>query len=104
MTTVQLVPGICNLEATITAEVAPGETIKVSLQTDCPNWSKVADAIEPVDPITELFKPYPEIGIIQLMDRIPHKSCLFASAILKAIEIEAGLALPAPVTMQIAKD
>ncbi len=104
MTTLQLVPGICNLKATITAQAAPDDTVKVSVETDCPNWSKVADQIEPVDPITELFKPYPQIGVVQLMDQIPHKSCPFVSAILKAVEIEAGLALPANVTMTISKD
>ncbi len=103
MTTVQVTPGICNLITTITAEAAPDETVKVALETDCSNWSKLADQIEPVDPITELFRPFPEIGVVKLMDHIPHKSCPMASAILKAIEIEANLALPADVTMRVSK-
>ncbi|MBN1344863.1 MAG: hypothetical protein JXQ73_19370 [Phycisphaerae bacterium] len=103
MTTVELAPGICNLNTTITAQTAPGETVEVTLRSDCPNWSKVADDIQPVDPITELFRPFPEIGVVQLMDRIPHKSCPMVSAILKAIEIEARLALPADVTMRVTK-
>ncbi len=37
------------------------------------------------------------------MDQIPHKSCPMVSALLKAIEIEAGLALPSDVTMRIVK-
>jgi len=103
MTTVQVTPGICNLIATITAEARADETVGVALETDCANWSKVADQIEPVDPITELFKPFPEIGVVKLMDQIPHKSCPMVSAILKAIEIEANLALPADVTMRVSK-
>ncbi len=103
MTTVEVTPGICNLIATITAETAAGETVRVGIETDCPNWSKLADQIEPVDPITELFRPYPEIGVVKLMDQIPHKSCPMVSALLKAIEIEAGLALPSDVTMRIVK-
>jgi hypothetical protein len=104
MTNIQLSPGICNLETAITAESAPGDTIKVTLETNCPNWSKIADQIQPVDPVFELFKPYPEIGVVQLMDHIPHKSCPMVCAILKAIEIEANLALPADVTMRVSKE
>ncbi len=103
MTTVELSPGICNLTATIRAEGIEGDLVRISVATDCPNWSKVADRIEPVDPITELFKPYPEIGVVRLMDEIPHKSCPFVSAILKAVEIEANLALPADVSMRVSK-
>ncbi len=103
MTKVELRPGICNLNATITANAVDGERVEVALETDCPNWSKVADQIGPVDPITELFKPYSEIEIVKLMEQIPHKSCPFASAILKAVEIEANLALPADVRMAVTK-
>lgn len=103
MTTVELAPGICNLTSTIRAESIEGDLVRVAIETDCPNWSKVADQLGPVDPITELFKPYPEIGVVKLMDQIPHKSCPFASAFLKAVEIEANLALPADVTMQVTK-
>ena len=103
MTTVEVTPGICNLITTITAEASPDETVGVGLETDCPNWSKLADQIEPVDPIAELFRPFPEIGVVKLMDHIPHKSCPMVSAILKAIEIEANLALPADVTMRVSK-
>lgn len=103
MTTVELSPGICNLNTTVTAKAADAGTVKVGLETDCPNWSKVADQIQPVDPIFELFKPYPEIGMVKLMDQIPHKSCPMACTILKAIEIEAHLALPADVTLRITK-
>ena len=103
MTTIELAPGICNFQTTITCETVPGDVAKICLETDCPNWSKVADQIEPVDPIFGLFKPYPEIGVVALMAQIPHASCPMVSAILKAIEIEANLALPADVTMHVSK-
>lgn len=88
MTTVTLEPGICGLSTTITVEKIGGYKVKTTLVTTCPNLNKIPDEALIFNPLTEMT-PNGELPD-KLKTFIPHPSCAFTSALLKAGEVEKG--------------
>ncbi len=91
MTTVTLEPGICGLSTKITVEKTGEYEVKTTLVTTCPNLNKIPNDALIFNPLMEMT-PNGELPD-RLKTFIPHSSCAFASALLKAGEVETGLAL-----------
>jgi len=91
MTKVLVNSGICGHEIKITVNTLPDSTVKADIETSCPNISKISPELLVFDPFAELFQD----GNLsaELKKYTTHSSCVFISAILKAAEAEAGLAL-----------
>ncbi|MCP4116218.1 MAG: hypothetical protein GY737_12575 [Desulfobacteraceae bacterium] len=88
--------GICGFTTTIHAEAGAGYKAVVSLSTECPNFKKVAEALgtEPLNVMDELFKKGESQVLEACRNNVPHVSCPVPAAILKALEVSVGLALP----------
>jgi hypothetical protein len=91
MTKVLVNAGICGHEIGITVYTLPDSFVRAKIETSCPNISKIPQELLVFDPITELFQG----GNLssKLKEYTIHQSCVFISALLKAAEAEAGLAL-----------
>jgi len=96
--------GICGHTATITAEKTSGYNVQVRIESDCPHVQKIASEPLEVDGVKQIGL---RGGLPSLLEGAyaccAHAACPVPSAIIKAVEVAAGLALPADVTMKISK-
>ncbi|MBI9087814.1 MAG: hypothetical protein JEZ12_01195 [Desulfobacterium sp.] len=95
-TELEVFAGICGFTTTIHATPEEGYKAQLSLSTDCPNYKKVAEALgaEPLNVMDELFKKGESRVLAACQNHVPHVSCPVPAAILKALEVSVGLALP----------
>lgn len=91
--------GPCRFKTEITAEKSGRRTVKLIIHSECPNYKKLNEEIPEVNAFDEVLGKMGETPIYLAVKKYTkHPSCPVASAILKAVEIESGLALPvAPV-------
>ena len=96
--------GICGFITEVVTSKGEKGKIKVDIKTDCPNYKKVALEYLEVDPFKEVLVRIGKTLICELSNKYsPHPCCPIPSGILKAIEVEAGLALPKDVSIKIEK-
>ena len=100
MTRVTVNPGVCGMVCNIEVSKVDGQQVNLKIETKC-------------DMICELNK---ELNILGLRDALKppgesivydcaskcrmHAACPVPAAIIKAIEVEAGMALPRPVSIE----
>ena len=96
--------GVCGLQTTVTAR-SQGSRCAILIDSACRVVRKVADELVDVDPLCELFSQDGPPRILQLAAKHRlHAACPVPVGILKAIEVEAGLALPANVSIAISRE
>ena len=99
---VEVFSGICGFRTVITAVPQEKRSVKLTLASDCPNVCKCIDKMDVVNPFKELFGKLHDSEVYQAASAvIPHPSCPVPPAILKAVEVAAGLALPKDVHISI---
>jgi hypothetical protein len=103
MAKAEIFSGNCGMNTTVEAKME-GKVCRLSITSDCEAIRKMAEEITQVN-------PYKEISFRRAMPKIHeagHKHCYHAACpvpvgIIKAMEVEAGLALPTDVTIQVSK-
>jgi hypothetical protein len=103
MAKAEIFAGNCGYNTEVEASMN-GKTVKLNITSDCPAMQKMAEELKEVD-------PYKEISFKRAMPTIHeagHKHCTHAACpvpvgIIKAVEIEAQLALPTDVTIKLSK-
>ncbi len=103
MTTVIVNPGACGFEVTITAEKQPDGKIAVSLDTKCEMVKKMLEDISVLDKKVVFAKFQNNPVYLSAAKHLKHAACSVPSAILKAIEVEAGLNVAKNVTIAFVK-
>jgi hypothetical protein len=95
--------GVCGLQTTVTARMQ-GSHCAVAIDSVCKSVQSLADELEELDPLSELFSQDepPRIWQLAAKHRL-HAACPIPVGILKAIEVEAGLALPADVSITLSR-
>lgn len=102
MVKVSLDPGICGFPIIIHASSEDMQNVKITLNTGCPNLKGINEELQNIDAFKVCFSKIGEGDIYEITKKyIPHAACPVPSAIIKAIEIAAGLALPKDVLMKI---
>jgi hypothetical protein len=104
MTKVIVNSGACGFTVTITAEKGKDKKIVVALDTACEMVQKMQSDIAAVERVSTLtgFRDNP---VYQSASRhLKHVACPVPSAILKAIEVEAGLNVPKDATIVFIKE
>jgi hypothetical protein len=94
MTTVVVNSGACGFTVTVTAEKGKERTISLSLDTACEMVQEMLGDIATVDRMVALigFRDNPVYQ--SAAKHLKHVACPVPSAILKAIETEAGMNVP----------
>jgi hypothetical protein len=96
--------GVCGHTATIRAVKTAGHVVRLSLESDCAHVQKIAPEPLEVDALRQIGL---RGGLPPLLEAAyaccAHAACPVPSALVKAVEVAAGLALPADVTMKISK-
>ncbi len=103
MAKAEIFSGNCGMHTTVEATM-DGNVCKLKITSDCAAIRKMAEEITQVN-------PYKEISFRRAMPKIHeagHKHCYHAACpvpvgIIKAMEVEAKLALPTDVTIELSK-
>ena len=96
MASAEIDSGICGFCTTVHTK-ADGRTVRLEFETECGHVEKLAEVLQQVDPFREIS--YRGEGHETL-----HPASPVPSGILKAIEVEAGLALPKDASIKPSKD
>jgi hypothetical protein len=105
MTKVEVFSGICGFTTCIEVEEQEKYVAVCKMEGQCPNCSKVAEILaqEPINVMDELFRKGQSKVIEACRSNLPHISCPVPAGILKALEVGAGLALPADASIKFIK-
>ena len=102
MARVEVSPGVCGLKTTIAAEADDLYDVAIEIVSECAQVQLLAEELGSVSALSELRQALPETTVYQAAGRAGlHVSCPVPSAVLKAVEVAAGLALPADVQIVI---
>ena len=104
MTKVEFSSGICGFNSTLTFDRKSDECVMMSIESNCPHISSLnsGNPLE-VDPMAEIFS-MGESKLHDCQQNLQHRGCPFLTASLKGVEVEAGLALPKDVVINIKKE
>ncbi len=105
MTEVEVFSGICGFRTTIRVEDRGKYKADCIIESGCPNHRKVSKILNSVtfNMMDELFKKGESQVLNACQGIVPHASCPVPAAILKALEVGVGLALPADATITFVK-
>jgi hypothetical protein len=97
--------GICGMTTTVTTRGEDMRRVVVEIESECEYISRLAAALTEVDPFREIsFKGGDPRTYELAREYCAHAACPVPSGILKAIEVEAGLALPKDVVIRVTRD
>jgi hypothetical protein len=98
-------PGICGFHARIVAEADEAFDVSLTITSGCEHIQQLAQQLTQVSPLQELRMPMPATSVYQAAGACKlHVACPVPSAIWKAVEVAAGLALPADVAFTVKKE
>jgi len=96
--------GICGFHTTCVATKNGDGTVHLEIESGCKAVLKLAEQITDVEPYKEVFWRRSVPGIYEQAPKcLSHPACPVPSGIIKAIEVEAGLALPKDVSIKVTK-
>ena len=101
MSRAEIFSGICGFTTLVDAHME-GEACALEIQSDCKSVQRLGEALTQVDPMREISKRGDGPLTWQLSRQFcPHTACPVSSGIIKAVEVAAGLALPADATIKV---
>ena len=97
--------GICGFATRVTARKRADGQVALEIQSDCEAIMRLASALPEVDPFREFtFRGRGPLTLQLAAKHCSHAACPVPVGIIKAVEVEAGLALPADVSVKVSKD
>ncbi len=105
MAQVEVIAGVCGFRTRIVARADALYNVTLEIESDCAHIRKLAEGLADLSALEELMRPIHQTTVYQLAGSCrTHAACPVPSAILKAIEVAAGMALPADVQMRIRQE
>ena len=103
MAKAEIFSGICGLNTTVEATMK-GSNCSLSVQSECKAIQRLAEELPEVVPFREFtFRGAGPETFEAAAEHCSHAACPVPVGIIKAVEIEAGLALPADVSIKLSK-
>ncbi len=103
MARAEIIAGICGFKTVVQA-TADGSTVNLQIESDCKAIQKLAEALTQVEPFKEISTRRGMPRSLEMgAQYCTHAACPVPVGIIKAVEVEAGLALPADVSIQLSK-
>ena len=103
MATSEIYAGVCGFKTKVETRM-DGTQCSVTIESDCEAIQRLAQELREVDPFREIsFRGEGPLTLKLGTEYCTHTACPVPVGIIKAIEIEAGLALPADVTIRLSK-
>jgi hypothetical protein len=105
MAKVTLMPGPCGLVSVIEAQKTDRRTVSVKLPTQCGNYKPLEEELTEFNAFDEVLgKLGPGAKYTSFASKYSkHAACPLPCAIIKAVEVASGMALPKDVTIKIEK-
>jgi len=105
MTRAEVQPGVCGFEVVVTATSTDMRHVRLHLESPCPAVSHLAALVGEVDAFCEL-EPDNAGGVIWRMaiSNLYCGGCPVPAAMVKAVEVETGLAQPRDVTIRLEQE
>ena len=104
MTRAKVESGICGFSATVEARM-DGQRCLVSVESDCQAIQELAEELTEVDPFQEISFRGEGSHVLEMgAKHCYHTACPVPVGIIKAIEVEAGLALPKDAVIRVSKE
>ena len=101
MSKAEIFAGICGFNTTVQASM-DGDVCQLSIESQCDAIQRMAAELTQVEPFREIsFRRNMPQTMEAAIKYCKHAACPVAVGIIKAVEVEAGLALPADVTIKI---
>lgn len=105
MAHVEVMPGVCGFVTQIVAQADESYNVMLAITSECGHIRQLAEQLTQLSVFQELGQPINETTPYRLAGACKtHVACPVPAAILKAIEVAAGMALPADVHMTIRKE
>jgi len=99
MTRVVVNPGICGKSVTAEVVKVGKRRVGIKITTDCEIVTKMGESLAELDQ-RDILKPHVHSEVYKCASRCHlHAACPVPMAIIKAVEVEGGLALPRPVSI-----
>ncbi len=96
--------GICGFHTTVLAKMNEDGTVHLVFESECKAVRKYGEALQDVDPYREFsWRRQLPCSLEVAPQLLSHPGCPVPSGVIKLIEVEAGLALPADVTIRLTK-
>ncbi len=100
MTKVRIAPGVCGFPTIIEIEKKEGKRYSIKVSSECEMVEKMGEEVSLLS-FMDAFKRIPDNPVYQKGSAcLLHVSCPVPSGILKALEVEAGLAVPKDVKIE----
>jgi len=104
MASAEIDSGICGFCTTVRTK-ADGHVVRLEFETGCQYVEQLAAELTEVDPYLEISYRGEGPKTLRLAaEHLVHPACPVPSGIIKAIEVEASLALPKDASIKPAKD
>ncbi len=103
MSKAKITAGVCGFTATAQAKIE-GSRCAISLESDCDAIQRLAEELTEVEPFREISFRFGTPSTLELgAKHCHHAACPVPVGIIKAIEVEAGLALSANAAIEPSK-
>lgn len=97
--------GICGFTTTVHARADGLDRVLLAIESECAAVQRLAEQLAEVDPLREVtFRGNRPVVNRLAPEYLRHAACPVPVGIIKAVEVAAGLALPADVTIKLADD
>lgn len=104
MAKAEICSGVCGFNTTVEANNDGLGQIQLTIESDCKAINRLAAELTQVDPYREFtYRGQGPLTFEKAAEYCSHAACPVPVGIIKAIEIEAGLALPADVSIKLSK-
>ena len=102
MAKAEIFSGICGFKTTV--EVSMNGSCNISIKSECKSIQKLAESLKDINPFEEIsFRGKGPKTFRMASKYCDHPACPVPVGIIKAIEVAAGLALPADATIKLSK-
>ena len=103
MARAEIFAGNCGFNTTVEAR-QDGKAVRLEITSQCAAIQRMAQELKEVQPFQEIsFRKSMPLTYEMGVKYCTHAACPVPSGIIKAVEVEAGLALPTDVTIKISK-
>ncbi len=103
MSKAEIHSGVCGFKTIVEARME-GEKVKLTITSDCEAIQRLGKELTQVNPYQEISTRRAVPLTLQMgMKFCTHAACPVPVGIIKAVEVEAGLALPADVSIKISR-
>lgn len=104
MSKVKVEAGVCGFVTEIEALLDDSQKVSLKIESDCPHVMNMAEEYCESEGMMEVFLPFGESPLFKAAkNNLKHSACPVPTAVMKAIEVSCGLALPKDVAIKIEK-